>query len=77
MSADLWVALAYVVPYVLIFGMYAKSGARVGIQLVPFLACAAAFGTARVGRIVAVTALGIRRDPIGRTVKEILIGACT
>ncbi|HEX9640170.1 MAG TPA: glycosyltransferase family 39 protein, partial [Candidatus Krumholzibacteria bacterium] len=45
---DLGVVLAYVLPYFVIFGMYHKTGARLAIALLPFLACMAAFGASRV-----------------------------
>jgi len=41
---DLVVVLAYVVPYLLVIGLHERAQQRFVIQLVPFLACAAAYG---------------------------------
>ena len=49
--SDLAVVLAFVLPYFLLFGMYQKTGTRIGIPLLPFLACMAAFGLSRIGAV--------------------------
>jgi len=47
---DLWVLLAFVVPYVLVLGMYNRTYERFAIPLVPLFACVAAFGLREVAR---------------------------
>ena len=41
---DLWIVLAYAVPYFVVIGMYAETWERFLLPLVPYLACLAVFG---------------------------------
>lgn len=51
-SRDTLVVLAYVVPYTLVIGLYARTYERFVVQLLPYAACAAAYG---LGRLAALT----------------------
>jgi hypothetical protein len=48
LTRDALVVLAYVVPYTLVIGAYARTYERFVVQLLPFVACAAAYAIARV-----------------------------
>jgi hypothetical protein len=43
-AADLWIVLSYVLPYLLVIGLYQRTYQRFVLPLVPFLAILAAFG---------------------------------
>lgn len=49
---DLWVVLAFAVPYLLVLGLYNRTYERFAIPLLPMLACCAAFGLREVARRV-------------------------
>jgi hypothetical protein len=51
--SDLWVVLAYVVPYVLVIGTYQHTFERFVMPLIPFVAIAAAWSTSRLARALA------------------------
>jgi hypothetical protein len=48
--SDLLVALAYAVPYAALLGLYARTAERFVLPLVPYAACAAAYGVERAAR---------------------------
>ena len=47
---ELWVALAFAVPYFVVIGLFGKTYERFAIPLLPFMACAAAWGLDWLGR---------------------------
>jgi hypothetical protein len=65
---DLWVPLAYSVPYFAAVGAYRDSLERFLLPLLPYLACLAALAVTRAARAIA------RRVPEGRL--RLLAGAC-
>ena len=70
-AKDLAVVLAYAIPYLVLIGLYARTYQRFVIPLLPYLACFAAYGVARVVR-----AAGSRSNAVAhRWLAAVVLGA--